>query len=313
MTFTGAAGVLLLCMLAASVRANIFDAIKCTTLGENCKEGSGENGGDSMAAPLDSAPAGAVDHSLWDDVVKSIVIPNAEREGIQFNAINYDLLRTDAALRQKHDAYINMLSKVDFKSLPKDEAVAFLINAYNAFTVDVIVKENPESSIRDLSDASGAVFDRFKWTLTVDGQQQEVSLNDVEHRLLRGEVSGNDEPRIHAAVNCASLSCPDLRAEAYTGDKLEDQLQEQMIIWLQNEGKGLRVDKENNEIHMSTIFGWFRDDFVSTDAGGKNDLISTSEPIDYALQFATEEVKAFVEANSPTVKLMPYNWGLVNP
>lgn len=119
-----------------------------------------------------------------------VVVPNVERKGIQFNAINFELLRTDAALRQQHLDYLQLLSTIDFTSLPQNEAVAFLINAYNAFATDLIVKENPKASINDLTDGRGSVFSRATWPMTKGGQVVQASLDAVEHQYLRMEITG---------------------------------------------------------------------------------------------------------------------------
>lgn len=253
-----------------------------------------------------------VDHSLWDEVLKEVVTEGAEIDGIRFNAIDYERLRTDSALRQKHVDYIDLLSKTDFDTLSEDEAVAFMINAYNALTVDLIVEKNVRGSIRDLTDPlKGSVFRRFKWELTTGNKTEKFSLDNIEHQILRGEITEHDEPRIHGAVNCASVSCPDLRAEAFTAEKLDKQLEEQMFIWLQDEGKGLRLDKEKNEIWMSAIFNWFKIDFISPEFGGKNDLVDHATVLEYAVQFATDEIKEWVEENDPEIKFMSYNWDLI--
>lgn len=119
-----------------------------------------------------------------------VVVPNAERGGIQFNAINFELLRTDAGLRQQHLDYLQLLGETDFTTLPQNEAVAFLINAYNAFATDLIVKENPPASIMDLSDGRGSVFSWATWPMTKGGQVVQASLDAVEHQFLRMEVTG---------------------------------------------------------------------------------------------------------------------------
>lgn len=109
-----------------------------------------------------------------------------------------------------------------------------------------------------------------------------------------------------------SLSCPDIRPEAYTGSNIEQQLNEQAAIWLQNQAKGIKINEATNEIWLSTIFQWFKDDFVSSSFGGKNDATDgLQNPLDYALKFATEEVKAYVAANAPTVQFLPYDWDLI--
>lgn len=110
-----------------------------------------------------------------------------------------------------------------------------------------------------------------------------------------------------------SLGCPDIRDEAYTAAKLDAQLDEQTFRWLQNDQKGLRINAEDNEIQVSQIFGWFSPDFISTENGGKNDALSGLEiPLDFALLYATDDVKTFVAENSPSVQLIPYDWDLIS-
>ncbi|GMH40884.1 hypothetical protein BSKO_08788 [Bryopsis sp. KO-2023] len=254
----------------------------------------------------------AVDHSLWDEVLKEVITEGLEADGIVFNGIDYERLRTDTALRQKHLDYLTLLSTTNIDALSGDEALAFMLNVYNAFTVDLIVKKNVRGSIRDLTALTGgSVFDRFKWELTTNNKTEKVSLNNVEHQIIRKTLTEHDEPRVHGAVNCASVSCPDLRAEAFTAEKLDEQLDEQMNIWLQDEGKGIRIDEEKNEIHMSAIFKWFKEDFVATEHGGKNDVTDAKDVVEYAMEFATPEVQAYVKKNNPEVKFMPYNWDLI--
>lgn len=119
-------------------------------------------------------------------VLCRVVTKDVARKGIVFNSIDFDRLRTDGALREKHLDYMNMLAGVDFTTLPKDEAVAFLINAYNALATDVIVTENPAVSIREID----GVFGLKKWPMNVGGEEVVVSLDDVEHKYLRMEVTG---------------------------------------------------------------------------------------------------------------------------
>lgn len=118
---------------------------------------------------------------------------------------------------------------------------------------------------------------------------------------------------IHSGVNCVSVSCPDLRAEAFTGVKVREQLEEQAALWLQNEGKGLRLDKEKNIMYMSELFSWFKGDFIAVKYGGANSEIDAKEPLDWAIQYATEEVRNYVKGNNPKVEYLGYNWDLITP
>jgi len=174
-----------------------------------------------------------------------------------------------AALQADPDAlgdYLQQLATVDADALAaQDEAVqiAFWINAYNALTLQLIIDHYPipaggafgglfggEQSITNIDGA----WDALQWE--VAGQQR--TLDDIEHNILRKRFN---EPRIHFAIVCASLSCPDLRREAYTGLRLARQLQEQTLRFLNNPNKGLNIERGRDRVSVSSIFDWFDEDF----------------------------------------------------
>lgn len=111
-----------------------------------------------------------------------------------------------------------MVGDADFEALGRDEKLAFLINAYNAFTLRLILDHRPLASIRDIP--SSERWDAVRWVLA----GRTVSLNQIEHELIRPNFA---EPRIHFALVCAAVGCPPLRTEAYTGAELEEQLTDQ--------------------------------------------------------------------------------------
>ncbi len=178
-----------------------------------------------------------------------------------------------AALQSSPDAlgeYLQQLASVDAAALAaQDDAVqiAFWINAYNALTLQLIIDHYPipaggpfgrlfgaEQSITNIDGA----WDKLRWV--VAGEQR--TLDDIEHKILRQQFA---EPRIHFAIVCASMSCPDLRTEAYTGQRLARQLQEQTLRFLNNPGKGLNIDRVRNRVSVSSIFDWFDEDFDCVD------------------------------------------------
>ncbi len=137
----------------------------------------------------------------------------------------------------------------------REDQLAYWINLYNAATVSLMLRHYPVQSIRDIKTASripffGSIFDRH--FIPVAGMK--LSLNDIEHRILRRLK----EPRIHFAINCASESCPALSREAYNSRKLESQLQSGTLQFLSDPAHNV-IDKEHTE--LSAIFGWFLDDF----------------------------------------------------
>ncbi|MBF0623877.1 MAG: DUF547 domain-containing protein [Magnetococcales bacterium] len=131
------------------------------------------------------------------------------------------------------------------------EQLAFHINGYNVLAMGLVVDNHPLRSLKDLGNWLRPVWKRPAGRLG----GREVTLHEVEHDILRRL----GEPRIHAAIVCASLSCPDLRAEPFTAARLEEQLEDQMRRFLANPAKGLRM--ENGQVRVSRIFDWFAEDF----------------------------------------------------
>jgi hypothetical protein len=195
--------------------------------------------------------ANGFDHSRWDMLLKQHVLP---LNGGQASQVDYQGFADD---KPELDRYLAALSKVksgEFDAWPKDEQLAFLINAYNAWTVDLILTKWPDlDSIKDL----GSFF-RSPWSQSFIPLLGETrSLDDIEHNLIRGSDRYQD-PRIHFAVNCASVGCPALRNEAYTGKHLEAQLDEQTRLFLQDRS---RNRAESDKLLLSSIFKWYREDF----------------------------------------------------
>ena len=158
------------------------------------------------------------------------------------------------------DVYLETLGKTDPSSLKKNEKLAFLINAYNAFTVKLILEHYP--GIKSIKDISGSRrwADR-RWVMG----GKKYSLDTIEHEILRKEFK---EPRIHFAVNCASRSCPDLLSEAYVASRIGEQLDRAAREFLARPEKGFSFKSEpgffygtNHYVYLSSIFKWFGEDF----------------------------------------------------
>lgn len=145
--------------------------------------------------------------------------------------------------------YLKNLKSTDVSSLSRDEQLAFWINAYNAFTVKLILKNHPVNSIKDIN--NGKPWDS-RW-IVIDGNT--FSLNQIENEIIRPTFN---EPRIHFAVNCAATSCPPLRNEAFTAEKLDAQLEEQTKNFITNQ----KYNKlSESTIEVSKIFDWYQKDF----------------------------------------------------
>lgn len=134
------------------------------------------------------------------------------------------------------------------------ERIAFWINVYNILVIDILVRNEPVESIRDLG---SSVF-RPVWRQPagrVGGRS--VSLHEIEHEILRPM----GEPRIHAAIVCAATSCPALQREPWDAARLDEQLDAAMRRWMAEPEKGLRIDHSAKAVYLSRIFDWFADDF----------------------------------------------------
>ncbi|MBW9266503.1 MAG: DUF547 domain-containing protein [Candidatus Thiodiazotropha sp. (ex. Lucinisca nassula)] len=193
----------------------------------------------------------AFDHGIWNTLLQQHVVP--QRGGVA-TAVDYQGLSSE---RMRLKRYLTLLTEVDketFETWPASEQLAFLINAYNAWTVELILTAYPKiSSIKDL----GGLFSSpwKKAFIQLFGENR--SLDDIEHGMIRKKDQYND-PRIHFAVNCASIGCPALRAEAYTGERLEMQLREQTSLFLADKTRNRFSD---DRLEVSSIFKWYHDDF----------------------------------------------------
>lgn len=165
-----------------------------------------------------------------------------------------------AAQRQELDAYLGMLSAVspdEYRRWQRDQRLAFLINAYNAFTVKLVLDHYPVDSIKDI----GGWF-RSPWQQAfIPLLGQEVSLDEIEHEMIRAP-GAFDEPRIHFAVNCASVGCPALRDEAFVAERLDQQLADSQARFLSDRSRN-RYDAQRQRLQVSKIFDWYGADFAS--------------------------------------------------
>lgn len=194
-----------------------------------------------------SEDSGKPDHSKWTELLQKYV----NDKGF----VNYKGMIQD---KSKLNAYTEDLSKnPPQSSWSENEKLAYWINAYNAFTVKLIVDNYPLESIKDLNPTIAIPTVSTVWTkkwFQIGGE--DFSLDRIEHKILRKDF---EEPRIHFAVNCASFSCPPLRAEAYVGSQVDAQLDEQARRFI-NDSVRNKISKD--KIEISQIFSWFKGDFT---------------------------------------------------
>lgn len=228
-----------------------------------------------------------IDHSDWQNFLNLYV--QEQTDG--FNTVNYYAV-TDAD-KQALKQYLKHLESTQIRHFRKAEQKAFWINLYNAQTINLILDHYPVASITDI-DISPGFFSNGPWKkklLVVEGQA--LSLDDIEHRILR--PIWND-PRIHYAVNCASIGCPNLNTQAFTGSNSEQLLEESAQTFI-NHPRGVRI--ENGKLILSKIYSWFSEDF------GKN------EPniIRHLQIYASDELKAKLKTIKE-VDHYEYDWSL---
>ncbi len=192
--------------------------------------------------------------SLYEGLLASHVRPATQSE-IAFAGVDYDAWGEDPRHQR---ALEHLLRRGPPSDALEDVRMAYWINAYNFLTIDLIVRENERDSIRNLGGLFSSPWTKFEWAI----EGQDYTLDFIEHEILRPM----GDPRIHFAINCASVSCPDLRTEPYTAEKLDNQLDEQVQDMLANPGKGLWQD--GNKIYVSKILDWFSEDFDDGDVEG---------------------------------------------
>lgn len=177
--------------------------------------------------------------------------------------VDYENLTKDKSLEK----YIETISKFDPTTLTnKNDKLAFWINAYNAYTLKVILDSYPISSINDLH-FGGRIIGHILKTTVWDKEfviinNKKITLNHIEHDIIRPKFK---DPRIHFALVCGAMSCPPLRNEAYTGNKLDAQLNDQGKSFFANQFHN-SFDEKNHVVHLSKILDWYGDDFGDSNA-----------------------------------------------
>jgi len=226
---------------------------------------------------IDYSNTKPLDNTVWNALLKKHVRANGD---VDYNGFLRD--------RTTLEAYLNQLSKnPPNASVSKNEQMAYWINAYNAFTVKLIIDNLPVKSIKDI--AGNIPMIDSPWDIkffTIGGEQ--FDLNTIEHEILRKNFN---DPRIHFAINCASFSCPKLLNASYEANSLESQLEEQTRAFINNPKKN---NISSTSLTISKLFDWFKSDFKQ--AGTVTDFISKYTDV----QFDT----------SSKINYLDYDWSL---
>ena len=228
-----------------------------------------------------------VDHADWDRFLDNYVVESAD--GV--NRVAYGRVRSED--RDGLSTYIDALSAIPIGGYSRKEQLAYWTNLYNALTVKVVLDNYPVTSIRDI-DISPGIFADGPWgkkLVMVEGEK--LSLNDIEHRILRPIWR---DPRIHYAVNCASVGCPNLGKRAFTGANVEDALDTAAGNFI-NHPRAVQV--VGGKLTVSSIYSWFQIDF------GENE----ENVIDHLRQYALPDLLAELAAVD-TIDDDTYDWNL---
>ncbi|MEQ9423134.1 MAG: DUF547 domain-containing protein [Cyclobacteriaceae bacterium] len=199
----------------------------------------------SLVLMLESARA-QVSHQLFDEILKTYVNENGW--------VDYKKLKAN---RSQLTEYLNVLKNHHpEETWSRNEKLAYWINAYNAFTLELIVEKYPVESIKDIGSWLQIPFVNTPWDIKfIEISDEKYDLNNIEHDILRDELN---EPRIHFAIVCASYSCPKLSRDAFVPEKIQEQLDVAAVSFL-NDPKRNQMDKQNPKV--SKIFSWFGGDF----------------------------------------------------
>jgi hypothetical protein len=230
-----------------------------------------------------AAEASGFDQSKFDQILKIYV----DDSGL----VDYNGIAKDPAFR----AYMKSLETVQPETMSHDGQLAFWINAYNAVTIDKVIKWKPEKSVRETFVPGVWTSTKFFTTRdnTVAGKR--MSQDDIENDILRKQFK---DPRIHFAIVCASSSCPPLPRFAYTAENVQTKLQEETRKYL-NSSRGTRIDSADNTLYLSKLFDWYKGDFES----------KSGSVLNFIKPYLDEKTLAFLNSG-PKIAYLDYNWAL---
>lgn len=239
-------------------------------------------------------------HKTWTALLTKhvVLIDGGKASQVRYS----DFARDRDALK----AYLESLARVsehEFRSWRKEQQLAFLINAYNAHMVELVLTRYPDiGSVWDFGKVFNNPFRKKFFTLF----GREFTLDMIEHETIRAK-GAYDDPRIHFAVNCASVGCPMLREEAYVGERLDRQLEEQLVRFLSDRSRN-RYSPADDALEVSEIFKWYSIDFTS----GLKGIASREQFFaDHANLLATTPAhQGIIRAQKTSIRFLDYDWAL---
>ncbi len=215
--------------------------------------------------------------------------------------VDYEGLLANRDALDRFNADVAAISPETYNRWSEPEQIAFLINIYNSLTLQAIIDNYPVDSIREIN----GVWKSLEFT--VMGEPR--TLDHIEHEMLRKDFN---EPRLHMGIVCASIGCPVLRTEAFVGDRLDEQLDEQTVKFLA-ESRHFVIDREANEVGVSSIFNWFGDDFIKTygtEEGYEGHNDKDRSVLNFVAQYLEDGDRTYLQESKYRLKHLDYDWGL---
>lgn len=240
----------------------------------------------------------AFDHTAWDKLLReNITVIN----GGQVTQVDYDGFLHQRSELQEYLMNLSEIQKVDFDGWDEGKRLAFLINAYNAWTIELVLTRYP--NLRSIRQIGLLPISAWRKDI-VELFDTKYSLDEVEHGMIRAEGIYN-EPRIHFAVNCAAIGCPALRPEAFVGEKLEEQLEESTKLFLADKTRNY---SDGGKLYISSVFDWYGEDFEK----GWQGINSVAQFLYlYAEELRLdEEMKEKLFTNQLELHYLKYDWNL---
>ena len=239
-------------------------------------------------------------HAAWTALLKKHVVL---LDGGKASQLRYSGMQADHPALKAYLAQLSSVSAATFDGYSKPQQMAFLINAYNAYTVELILSKYPKlESIRDLGS-----FTTKPWGIkSIPLLGSTMTLDNIEHDTLRAK-GRFDDPRVHFAVNCASIGCPMLREEAFVAERLEAQLEEQALRFMSDRSRN-RLNASSGKLELSKIFDWYGGDFK---LGHKGIASLPAFAAKYAVQLTDAPAdRERIKGKDLAVSFLDYDWKL---
>ncbi len=227
--------------------------------------------------------AAGFDHLRFDQILSQYV----NNKGL----VDYNGIAANPIFK----AYIKSLETADIEAMSINAQLAFWLNAYNAVTIDKVIKWKPKKSVRETLVPGVWASTRFFTTRKHTAAGKRVSQDDIENDILRKQFK---DPRIHFAIICASSSCPPQPRFAYTENNVQTKLEEETRKYI-NSQRGIRIDYTENTLYLSKLFDWFAGDFES----------KAGSVLGFITPYLSEDARAFLE-RKPKMAYLHYDWSL---